>query len=209
MTLGASYATLATLKARLGGIGDTIDDTRLQSALDAATQSVEGICGRQFNDSGSATARVYYPDSPTKIYVDDFSTTAGLVVKVDYGNAGNYSQTITSTNYQLEPLNGVVGGMTGYPFNCIRSINQYLPLWYGSIGYPRASVQVTAQWGWAAVPASVVEACLILGEEIFKMKDAPWGVAGFGAMGVVRIRQENPKVMALLNDLIRDPIQAR
>ena len=207
MPLGTSYATLVTLKSRLG-ITDTNDDTRLQSALDSATQSVEGICGRQFNDSGAATARVYYPDSPILVRVEDFSTVAGLVVAVDYSNTGNYSTVIAATNYQVEPLNGVVGGMTGFPYNRIRSINAYYPLWWGAIGGPRASIQVTARWGWAAVPASVTEACLILAEELFKMKDAPFGVAGFGAMGVVRVR-ENPKVLALLDDLILEPIQAR
>jgi len=44
---------------------------------------------------------------------------------------------------------------------------------------------------------------------LYKLKDAPFGVMGFGGMGnVVRVR-ENPKVMALLSDLILEPIQAR
>ena len=207
MALGDSYATLAALKTRLK-ILDNNDDARLQSSLDAATDEIEGVTGRQFNDAVTPSARVYYPDSPTLVRVDDFSTITGLVVAVDYSNTGNYSGTIAASNYQVEPLNGIVDGQAGWPFDRIRAINQYLPLWYGSIGAPRASVQVTARWGWAAVPASVFEACLILADETFKMVDAPFGVAGFSQYGPVRVR-ENPKVMALLNGFIRYPIQAR
>lgn len=207
MALGDPYATLATLKTRLN-ITDTNDDAAATLALNSASLQIEGVCGRQFNDAGSATARIYYPDSPTTVSVDDFSTTNGLILQADYGNDGVFEFTWLSTNYQVEPINGVFDGTPGWPFYRIRAINQYYPLWWGPIGAPRASLQVTAQWGWAAVPAGVQEACLLLAEEIFKLKDAPFGVAGFGAMGAVRVR-ENPKVMALLERYIRTPILAR
>jgi hypothetical protein len=45
----------------------------------------------------------------------------------------------------------------------------------------------------------------MLAEETFKMKDAPFGVAGFSDFGAVRVR-DNPKVMSLLNRYIRTPI---
>ena len=204
MALGTSYATLAVLKTRLG-IGDTNDDVAAQLALDSATMQIEGVCGRQFNDAGSASARIYYPDSLTTVTVDDFWIGAAITVALDYSNAGTYSTVITSTNYQLEPLNGVVDGTPGFPYYRIRAIQTWYPLWYTSIGDPRTSIQITAQWGWSAVPTPVQEACLLLAEEIFKLKDAPFGVAGFGAMGAVRVR-ENPKVMALLERYIRTPI---
>lgn len=206
MALGASYATLAQLKLRLN-ITDTNDDAALTSALGAATVDIEGVCGRQFNDAGSVSARVFYPDSLTTVTVDDFSTVTGLVVALDYSNAGTYSTTITSANYQLEPLNGVVDGTPGWPYYRIRAIQTWYPLWYTSIGDPRTSIQITAQWGWTTVPAPVVEACLMLAEETFKMKDAPFGVAGFDNFGSVRVR-ENPRVMMLLQRYVRSPILA-
>lgn len=205
MALGSSYATDTALKARIG-ITDANDDVAINLALGAASQQIEGVCGRQFNDAGVATARVYYPDTLTTVTVDDFSTTTGLVVAADYSNAGTYSTTIAAANYQLEPLNGIVDGSPGWPYNKIRAIQTWYPLWYTSIGDPRTSIQITAQWGWATVPADVQTACLLLAEEIFKLKDAPFGVAGFGAMGAVRVR-ENPKVMAILERYIRYPIQ--
>ena len=192
------------MKSRLG-IADTNDDTPLTNALAAASLAIEGYCGRQFNDAGSASARVYYPDTLTLIEVDDFSTTAGLIVAQDFSNAGTYTTILTSANYQLEPLNGVVDGTPGWPYYRIRIIQTWNPLWYTSIGDPRTSIQITAQWGWSAVPAPVSEACLMLAEETFKMKDAPYGVAGFSQYGAVRVR-DNPKIEALLMRYVRAPI---
>lgn len=203
MALGDSYATKAQLKARLG-ITDTNDDVAIDSALATSTRAIEGVAGRQFNDAGVASARIYYPDDLVTITTHDFSTLSSLAV--DFSNSGTYSSVIASGNYQLEPLNGVVDGTPGFPFYRIRAIQTWLPMWWTSIGYPRASVQVTAQWGWAAVPTPVIEACLMLAEDQFKRKDAPWGIAGTGTYGLVRVR-EDPKVMALLNRYMRSPIQ--
>ena len=205
MALGASYATLALLKTRLN-ITDTTDDVALTNALATASLAIEGKCGRQFNDAGAVTARVYYPDTLTTVTVDDFSTTVGLIVALDYSNAGTYTTIITSANYQLEPLNGVVDGTPGWPFYRIRAIQTWYPLWYTSIGDPRTSIQISAQWGWATVPAGVVEACLMLAEDQFKRKDAPWGIAGTSLYGMVRVR-DDPKVEALLGRYMRSPIQ--
>ena len=130
MALGDSYATLLQLKTRLSiSAGDSGDDPSLTNALSSASRAIEGYCGRQFNDAGAATARVYYPDSLTTVLVDDFSTTNGLIVGLDYSNAGTYSTILASTNYQLEPLNGVVDGTPGWPFYRIRAIQTWYPLW--------------------------------------------------------------------------------
>jgi hypothetical protein len=45
----------------------------------------------------------------------------------------------------------------------------------------------------------------MLAEETFKLKDAPFGVAGFGDFGVVRVR-ENPAVARLLAPYKRYPM---
>src|SRR6185312_2073545 len=109
------------LKARMR-ITNTNDDAALDSALAASSRAIEGYCGRNFNDAGVATARVYYPDDLACIYVDDFSTTAGLIVAADYSNGTNYASIIASGNYQLEPLNGVVDGTPGWPYYRIKVI---------------------------------------------------------------------------------------
>lgn len=191
MAIGDNYATLAELKSKLT-ISDTVDDTMLTDALGAASRAVEKFCRRQFNDAGSASARKYYALNKRLVMVDDFSTTSGLIVKHDTGDDGSYDETWTTGDYQAEPLNGTRDGVTGWPYWRIRAIESLI--FYSG---HRPSVEVTAQWGWAAVPAPVKQATLMLAEEIFKMKDAPFGVAGFSDFGFVRVR-DNPKVSTLL-----------
>ena len=202
MALGDSYATLAELKARIG-IGDTVDDTPLTNALATASRGIERHCNRQFNNTNAASTRVFEPGPSTAwlVRVDDFYTTTGLVVATDSGDDGTYETVWASSDYQLEPLNGVVDGESGWPFYRIRAVaGRYFPLCMR-----RASVQVTAQWGWTAVPAPVKEACLVAAEETFKLKDTPFGVAGYGEYGSIRVR-DNPKIAGMLRPYRRDPV---
>lgn len=191
MALGDPYATLAELKARFG-ITDTNDDSALTNALAAASRGIEKYCRRQFNDAGSASSRVYNPLSPTVCLVDDFSTTTGLVIETDTDWDGLYDTTWVNSEYELDPLNGIRDGVAGWPYWKIRAVD--VTQFPNSV---RTSVRVTARWGWAAVPAPVKESCLMLAEETFKMKDAPFGVAGMGEFGVIRI-QDNRRVVTML-----------
>lgn len=202
MALGASYAQLAELRSRAGiDAADTSHDTELTEKLAGASREVERFCHRQFNDAGEVSTRVYRPETSCLVEVDDFHTTTGLIVATDEGDTGAYSTTWAATDYQLEPLNGVVDGETGWPWYDITAVaGRYFPR-----GHRRASVQVTAQWGWAAVPAPVKDACLIVAAESFKLREAPFGVAGFGEFGVVRIR-DNPIVARKLAKYVRDPV---
>lgn len=200
MALGDSYATLPELKARLD-ITDTTDDDRMTAVLAAASREIELWCRRQFNDAGAATARVYQPRTSGRLTVDDFSTTTGLVIATDTGDDGTYETTWTAADYQLYPLNGVVSGQTGWPYWRLVAV--------GSQAFPtctrRPTVQVTARWGWTAVPTPVKEACLISAAEAFKLGDAPFGVAGFGEFGAVRVRM-NSRAQSLLAPYRRDPV---
>lgn len=184
MALGAKYATRDELKARVGiPLADTDHDTRLDNVLDTASRDIEKATGRQFNDAGSATAREYEPCDTVWLDVDDFSTVTGLVVKVDSAGDGTFATTLASTFYKPYPLNGVVDGETGWPFYQLKAVNY---AWPGSYYLP--PVQVTARWGWTAVPSGVHEACLILAEELFKLADTPFGTGGYSQFGIIRAR---------------------
>jgi hypothetical protein len=53
----------------------------------------------------------------------------------------------------------------------------------------------------------VLQAAQIQAVSIFKSADAPLGVAGFGDIGVVRLRQAmHPVAMSLLSQYRRDPV---
>lgn len=203
MALGDNYVTDAALKARLG-ITDTQDDTRISGAVSTASRSIEKYCRRQFNLAAGATTRKFYTGSKYRCIVDDFSTTTGLAISAVSVTLGTESETaLGSTEYRLEPLDGVREGVTGWPWWLVRVL--------GSTTFPTTSqgyVKVTAQWGWATVPAPIIEATLILAEEYFKLKEAPWGVANWGEFGPIRV-QDNRKLVNLLRDYRRGGPQVR
>lgn len=200
MALGDSYALPAELKSYLK-IPDTDDDAELTNALAAASRGIEKHTGRQFNQATTATARLFETCRSDLAVVDDFHTATDLVIKTDAGN-GSFGTTWVASSYELRPLNGMVDGEAGWPFYRIKAVGASFPT-----GTGRASLQVTAQWGWAAVPAPVKQACIVLAAETFKLKDAPFGVAGIGDYGMIRVRQ-NPLACKMLAPYVRTPVKA-
>lgn len=203
MALGDPYVTAAQLKTRLG-ISDSTDDTAITSACAAASRWVDNFCGREvfgFNVATAATARVYERLSPRRVLVDDISSTTSLVVKVDQGGDGVYETTWTlGTDFQLEPLNSVVAAGVSRPYTSIVTLStQTIPCVSG-----RPGIEVTALWGWPSVPSLVTEATYQLAEETFKLKDAPFGVAGVNDFGVLRIgNQTLNRVQGMLAAYVR------
>lgn len=207
MALGDSYATITELKSRLGGVTGSGEDNALTNALAVASRGIEQVCGRQFNQATPATARVFYPRTYCLADVDDFYTTSGLVIATDGGNDGTYETTWTASDYQLEPLNGVVDGESGWPYSTIRAVAGK-SFWFptATTTGQRAPLQVTAQWGWSAVPAGVKEACLAVASETFALKDTRFGVGGVADWGTFRVRA-NPMAMTMIAPYIRDPVK--
>lgn len=199
MAIGDDYATLAELKEHLD-ITDSTGDALLQIALTSASRGIEDFCGRQFNTDNVAVARTFRPLGRHVVYVDDFHTTTGLVVETDEDDDGTFERAWTSSDYELRPLNALRHG-EAWPYWQIHALE--------TLEFPcarRTTVQVTAQWGWAAVPASVKEACLLLAAETFKLKSAPFGVAGYGDFGPIRVRK-NPMASAMLMPYARDRVR--
>jgi len=189
---------------------DTTDDNRLTVAADAATQQIQAWCNRHFVQQATVSARTFVATTPWMLEIDDVSTAAGLVIKTDEDADGVFETTWASTDYQLEPLNGKLGGQD-WPYTRVRAIKaREFPFDYG-----QALVEVTARWGWANpndddlyVPQPVKEAAQIQGVSIFKSADAPLGIAGFGDIGIMRLRQAmHPVAMALLAPYKREQVQ--
>jgi hypothetical protein len=195
------YVSLAQLKNYLGiPQDDTNDDEEMTSALASISREIEKCCHRQFNRSDVATSRVFYPNRCDLVKVDDFWTTTDLVIAIDQDGDGVYETTWTAADYQPEPLNGIVDGETGWPFWKIGAIGR---------GFPtrnrRPAVQVTARWGWAAVPAPIIQAAKIAAVETFSLKDTKFGVGNANEYGPIRVRQ-NPMCAAKWKPYVRDAI---
>jgi hypothetical protein len=203
--LGDSYATLAELKARVTPqTSGSANDAAMTNALTVASRAVEAFCDRQFNKTTTASARLYTPLSPVLSFVDDLHTTTDLAVKVDRDGDGTCETTLSASDYRLAPINGIRHAESGWPYWQVK----LTPLGAYRFACYEYSIEVTAQWGWAAVPAAVKESTLALAEETFKLKDSPYGVAGFGDYGMIRVR-DNPKIAAMLTPYRRTTVRVR
>lgn len=192
MALGDAYITDPEFRTYLG-LDDDGDSTLTTAAATAATAWVEQFTGRQFNKTTAATARVYRADDPCMVRVDDFHTTTDLVIKTDTANNGTYDQTWAATDYVLEPTGGIRLGVSGWPYKEIVAVGDYR---FPTVG-GRRRVQVTAQWGWNAVPGPVKLATQVVAAFVFNLKNSPLGVASFADSGIIRVRDVPQAAMLL------------
>jgi hypothetical protein len=199
--LGNWYIGLEEFKDRLG-ITDAADDSQAQIAIQSVTNWINIYTGRHFYRV--TETRTFQPDDIWRLPIDDVVTITA--VNVDMDGDGIFEQSWTqNTDYQL-----LVGdhdynpGSVGYarPYGLLQTIQtgKWLPFTWPYTHLDR--VQIVATWGWPAVPPAVSQAAFILAADLFKMKDAPWGVAGVSDYGVVRI-QSNPWLVEMLRGFIR------
>lgn len=186
MAITNGYATRNQIKAALRiGTADTIDDDLIDNCAGAASRLIDGYCNRQFWSVGSATTRVYMADNEFYCHIDDIAGTA-ITLKTSGATDGVFDVTWSTTDYQLEPLNGRLDGLQ-WSYDKIRAVGDYLfPTVNGNYG-EQALVEVTAVFGWPSVPEPVTQATIIQASRIFKRYDSPLGVAGFGDLGAIRV----------------------
>ena len=164
----------------------------LELSIEAASREIDGYCERVFYNAGTAT-RSYVPVVHDFVDIDHCTT----VTKVETFDGTVWNE-LAVTDYQVEPLNNVAGGVQ-IPKNKVRPlVGTWLPVIGGD-----ATVRVTGVWGWAAVPTAVKQACVLLAARHFKRYDSPLGVAGFGDLGAIRVGRVDPDVQALLAPYMR------
>jgi hypothetical protein len=192
-----SYITVADLRGWLS-IDDSVDDDTLSIAVNTAVGEVDEWCGRRFTVPTGTSVVTIYPTEPTYLRID-LSTLTGLTVTVDDDGDGVYESTYTiGTDFVADRGNDYRQASTDWPYTAIRLIGSRR---FITDTYYDSTVQVTGWHGWPATPAPVKQATLMLAAEAWKIKDAPFGVAGFGDMGVVRVR-DNPMVARLLEPYV-------
>lgn len=181
----ADYITAAEFKDRIG-ISHATDDVRIGEHVTAASRMVDTICGRRFDADSVATSRVFHPADAYLVFIDDaLEVTA---VATDNADDANYSTTWTSSEYQTYPLNGVgINRQGGWPVTELVAIeSKTFPI------HRRPAVQVTAKWGWAAVPQEVIEATFLFAHKLYYERDVPSGIvpgsAEFGGAALREIR---------------------
>lgn len=218
------YTGKEELKSRLN-ITDSNSDYELQLSIQAVTNWINTYCGRHFYQL--TETRTYQPDNIWELPIDDVvpSKAGTMQVNLDYNGSGNYSVAWgspappigTGSNYVVK-LGSPGGYEDNYNVNAAGVPRPYrqLQALMGAQGsnavgggwlpfvWPYTMlnrVQVIATWGWEVVPPNVAQASLLLCTDIFKSKDAPWGVAGTAETGLMRV-QSNPWAVELLHDYV-------
>lgn len=192
-----AYCTVAQLAARLSSDATAVSDRHdeaLQAAVDAAARKIDGHCGRFFYAEQTAVARYYWPTWDRQlrrwvVNIDDcWSITS---VKFDGGDDGTYETTwAATTDYIARPrANEVIDGITGWPTTrlVLRSSTS-IRTRPGDF----EPVEVLGKGGWEHTPPGVAEANLIVAAQLAAMRQAPFGVAGFGEFGAVQVRDIKP-----------------
>jgi len=185
MALGDLYITNAELRSymKLDKPGDGNDGV-INDVVAAVTQEINRHCGRQFQLASTATARVFSPLNQHALIMDDVSSATGFILKTDEDNDGVFETTWDAADYELSPLNQVQYGQEGWPYFVVKAVGQKY------FRYSRrVNVQITAKWGWSAVPAPVKQAAKIMAADAFQLKDARLGLAGSDTFGqVIRVK---------------------
>jgi hypothetical protein len=187
-----SYVTPELLAEHLR-IDDQDDGPRLSAVSAGVSRAIDQWCGQFFYVTSGTAARVFTPCANGHVNTHPFATTTGLTVAT--GTDGTYDTTWTiSTDFVVKPDNGRSSSGELVAYNRLVAV--------GSRSFPvsvRPTVQVTAQWGWPAVPDAVTEAALIKCARVFRRRDTPEGIAGGVEFGAIRISsREDPDVAMLL-----------
>ena len=164
------YCDIGTLKTRLG-ITDTTDDVSLNAMIEAVSRIIDELTQRRFY--ASTETRYYQATDAYRIYVDDLLSVTTL--KTDYTSSGTWTYTWTTSDYDLGPVNA---SADGWPYLYIERKpygDYYFPI---TESVPR-SIQVVGSFGFSStVPDMIGEAALLASEQVFKRKDAIFGVMG-------------------------------
>jgi hypothetical protein len=201
MAITNGYADLDQFKAQMRiPINDLTDDQRAEGSIAAASRQIDAHTGRRFWQDSEVKVREFIADNSRLCFVDDISTTTGLIVRVDDDDDGTFETTLTiTTNYILAPLNAA-DEVPVRPFSELILVDSNGAVSFPRHGSGRPGVQVTARFGWPAVPDDVVKACLVQAGLLFKADDASLGAIQFADAGVA-LRMQNrlhPVAEALL-----------
>jgi len=187
------YCTIQQVKDALR-ISDAVDDSLLELSIEAASREIDAYCQRVFYPT--TATRTFEPQSSYVCEIDDLISVTSVKTSTD-----NTWDTVWGANdYQLEPTNGIVGGLA-QPYTRLRAVgNNIFP--YGIFVQPMIrpnTVQVAGVFGWSAVPLDVRMACILQAQRLFKRFDSPLGVVGgMGDMGAIRVSRVDSDVQALL-----------
>lgn len=198
MAVTNGYCTALELRDHLQDPGAKLDADLIDKAINAASRAIDNYTGRRFWQDATVQTRTFRPMESEIAWVSDISTTTGLIIKTDTGGDYSWSKTWLTTDYDLEPENADLD-QTAYAWWRILAVGDeaFIP------SRLRKTLQVTARWGWSAIPDAINEATILKASQLFQRKNAVFGIAGFGEFGPMRITRKDPDVIELLGGYVR------
>ena len=158
--------TTEDLAAYLRNELPTEDYPDLDGVRQTAEDLAEDICGRRWVvATGTPSTRYYAPRTACQDLVRIHDCVSITSVTND-GQAVPLWASSTG-GYQREPLNAMDWTGEARPYEGIR----YIGSRWRFDNY-RATVAVTADWGWAAIPAQVERAVYVLARDIWNFRDS-------------------------------------
>lgn len=204
------YCTVDDLREQLGDLtSQNLSERQLVRAINAASRAVDNWCDRRFWQDAAPTTRLVNvgPDNylltlPGLSEGDaEISTTTGLAIATDTAGDGTYAGVWSAADYRLAPYGANIGGSIYGAWWTVESAGNQFAI-SAARGY--RPVQITARFGWAFVPDAIEQATILKAAQLFKRKDAPFGVVQFGDIAAVTITRKDADVIELLWPYQRD-----
>lgn len=182
------------------GVFDSADDLELDLARQSALSAVRTWCGWGFELDAAPSAKTFVARDRVLLDVGaaalPIGSTTGLAVATDDTDDGTFATAWSSSDWQVEPLNGIGPGGAAWPGLMLRAVGDHR---FPVGGSGRARVQVTARWGWPEVPARVKTAALLLTAAWHQRRATMTGRGGFDGFFASAIRDDQA-VQDLLSD---------
>lgn len=180
---------------------DTSEDTEIDIFLAAMSRIVEKKTGRVFNKVGSAIVRNIDARGGRRLWLPDFATVTGLVVKVDSTGDFTYDKTLTiTTDFFVGPNDALTATLT--PEELPGRFLELNPNGTVVGAWPDRfrSVEVTADWGWPVVPDAIKKGVIALTKQVRDATQQPFTLTLESLESQIQMA---PGASAVIKDLIR------
>lgn len=156
MAFDSAYATAVEYRT-VFNMTDNARDADILNDLLAVSRYIEGKTGRFYNKNAADVTRTYIvPEFTRQLWVDDMSE-APTLVRLDTEGDGAFDTTLVADDYTLLPLNA---DLEPEPKPYMQVMLNH---WRDhSIFLKGQRVEVTARFGWPAVPGAVKRATIHL-----------------------------------------------
>jgi len=206
-SVGDAYATAEEFRQRTSK-GDATEDDVILSQLTTVSRFLDLRLRRFFTQDAVAVVRTFDGNGDVLLWLPaDIATTTGLIVKVDLNedyDVTDAGETLTiNTHFWVGPADADKGPEPR-PYECLEVVpnNGLFDVWPDQ----KRAVQVTAKFGWSAVPGGIKERTIDLTRQ---MRDVLEAGATLTIQSIDTALTVSPQLKLLLWDIERQYARPR